>query len=388
MSGVSRRGALGAGAGALTGLGLAGAMLLNRQSERPQDQQVRGQRYSPYAQHQPGITTPIPAAARLVAFDLKPEVDVVVLTRLLRVWSDDISALMRGVPAPGDTLRDLAQPGVSLSVVLGLGPKVFTLGSLAEKIPTGFQEIPPMRHDRLEAAYSGGDLLLWVSADDFTSISYALRRLIQDAKPWVSVRWSQEGFWRGVGAEGQAITGRNLFGQVDGTGNPTGLEAQDTLWSRDGWFTGGTQLVVRRIAMDLTEWDKLTRNQMEQVVGRKLDNGAPLSGGTEFTPMDLEALDSDGRPVIALDAHARLAHPSQNRGRRMLRRGLNYDDHTGTGLIFNAFQADIAKQFVPIQRTLDDSDALNEWTTAVGSAVFAIPPGLREGGFLAEGLFT
>ena len=59
---------------------------------------------------------------------------------------------------------------------------------------------------------------------------------------------------------------------------------------------------------------------------------------------------------------------------------------TTSGLIFTAFQASIADQFIPVQRNLDQLDALNEWTTAIGSAVFAIPPGFQPDGYLGEGL--
>ncbi|WP_297750897.1 Dyp-type peroxidase [uncultured Tessaracoccus sp.] len=391
MSGVSRRGMLGAGAGAVAGLGLAASMHFANDTtpQRSKAEAVTGQTYSPFAEHQAGIITPVPAAAELIAFDLKPDVDKAALGRMMRVWSTDISALMRGVPLAGDTLPDMAAQHVSLSVLVGFGPKVFTLDGLHDKLPAGFQEIPPMRHDKLDDAYCGGDLLLWISADDFTSVAYAKRRLTHDAEPWASVRWAQQGSWRATGPDGEPITGRNLFGQVDGTANATGALADGTLWSDEGWLAGGTQLVVRRIEMDLPEWDKLTRNQMEQTIGRDLATGAPLSGGTEFTPMDFMARrPEDGGLAIAEDAHAKLAHPSQNNGRRMHRRGLNYSDHTGTGLIFNAFQANIAKQFIPIQRVLDDADALNEWTTTVGSAVFVIPPGMREGGWLAQELLA
>ena len=48
--------------------------------------------------------------------------------------------------------------------------------------------------------------------------------------------------------------------------------------------------------------------------------------------------------------------------------------------------ASIADQFIPVQRALDDSDALNEWTTAIGSAVFAVPPGYAKGGWVGETL--
>jgi dye decolorizing peroxidase len=57
-------------------------------------------------------------------------------------------------------------------------------------------------------------------------------------------------------------------------------------------------------------------------------------------------------------------------------------------MIFASYQADVDRQFVPIQRRLDELDLLNQWTTPVGSAVFAIPPGCGPGGFIGDRLFT
>lgn len=50
-------------------------------------------------------------------------------------------------------------------------------------------------------------------------------------------------------------------------------------------------------------------------------------------------------------------------------------------------KADVDRQFLPIQRRLAESDMLNEWTTPVGSAVYAVPPGCAEGGFVGDALF-
>ena len=36
---------------------------------------------------------------------------------------------------------------------------------------------------------------------------------------------------------------------------------------------------------------------------------------------------------------------------------------------------------------LAQADALNTWTRPIGSAVFAIPPGVHDGQFLGQGLF-
>ena len=57
------------------------------------------------------------------------------------------------------------------------------------------------------------------------------------------------------------------------------------------------------------------------------------------------------------------------------------------GLVFMSFQANIARQFVPIQNRLDARDALNDWTSAIGSAVFAIPGGFAAGDWLGRALF-
>ena len=59
-----------------------------------------------------------------------------------------------------------------------------------------------------------------------------------------------------------------------------------------------------------------------------------------------------------------------------------------SGLIFAAFQADVDAQFVPMQQRLAELDLLNEWTIPIGSAVFAVPPGCAEGGFVGETLLA
>lgn len=398
-SNVSRRGVFGyASAAGIAGAAgvVAGRVSMGSASADQIDTPrsgVVGQTYSPYGEHQAGIFTGKPAVGELVALDLLPDTDKAALGRLMRVWSPTVAALTEGRPVPGDATPDSAQAGVSMTALIGFGPGVFELEGLQSKRPAGFQEIPPMEHDRLQSRWSGGDLLIWVSADDATSTTYAARRLVSDAAPFATKRWSQRGFWRPVDAQGNSVTGRNLFGQVDGSHNPTGEDLLRTVVSDDDWLTGGTQLVVRRIEMNIPTWDELTRDRQEASIGRDLATGAPLTGGSELDDIDLGAT-RDGLPVIALDAHARVSHPTQNNDRKMLRRGLNYTHDEivdgelveTSGLIFTAFQANIADQFIPVQRKLDANDALNEWTNAIGSAVFAIPPGFTPGSWLGKSL--
>ena len=85
---------------------------------------------------------------------------------------------------------------------------------------------------------------------------------------------------------------------------------------------------------------------------------------------------------------------SDDPDQRIFRRGYNYDERpdgtsvSNSGLVFVSYQADIAKQFIPLQQRLDDLDLLNEWTTPIGSAVFLVPPGCAPGGYVGESLFT
>jgi deferrochelatase/peroxidase EfeB len=55
--------------------------------------------------------------------------------------------------------------------------------------------------------------------------------------------------------------------------------------------------------------------------------------------------------------------------------------------MFCCFQVDPRTGFLPIQRRLSRSDALNTHTQHVGSAVFAIPSGVHPGQTWSTALF-
>ena len=130
-------------------------------------------------------------------------------------------------------------------------------------------------------------------------------------------------------------------------------------------------------------------DDQEETIGRVRSTGAPLTGGTETTAPRLRGPGSDAIPA---DAHIRVASPTMNDGARILRRGYNYSagaTATGAldaGLLFLAYQRDPRTQFVPIQTRLASQDALHTYTTAVGSGVYAILPGVRPGASYADSL--
>src|SRR2546423_13704288 len=94
-------------------------------------------------------------------------------------------------------------------------------------------------------------------------------------------------------------------------------------------MAGGSYAVVRRIRMLLDDWDHLSVERQERVIGRRKSDGAPLSGGTGTTPVDLDKFLPDRSLAIPPDAHIRVAAPSRNGGAAMLRRAFSYHDGIG-----------------------------------------------------------
>ncbi|SED56516.1 Dyp-type peroxidase [Ruania alba] len=377
---------------AVVGWGAAAALGIDRVATARETPTATGSRTVPFhGRHQTGVTVPPQAHAAHVALDLLPETDLTGIRRMMRLLSDDAARLTQGRPALGDTERELAHTPSALTITFGFGRELVTRAG--GPVPDWLSPLPAFEIDRLTEAWSGGDLLLLVAADDPVAVAHAVRMLSKDARQFASVRWVQHGFRNARGSTAPGTTMRNLFGQVDGTVNPAPgtAEFDQLVWHSGGWLDGGTSVVIRRIAMDLDGWDRVARVDREGAVGRRLDNGAPITGTREHDDPDFDAVDERGFPVIAEYAHIRRAR-SPNVAERFLRRGYNYDDPppagqlSDSGLIFVAMQADPVRQFVPVQRRLDDLDLLNEWTTPVGSAVFAIPPGCADGGYIGETL--
>jgi deferrochelatase/peroxidase EfeB len=218
----------------------------------------------------------------------------------------------------------------------------------------------------------------------------------------VSVRWSQLGFGRTSSTTQDQTTPRNLFGFKDGTQNVKAEETdalRDHVWVQDGdgpaWMTGGSYMVTRKIRMLIETWDRSPLAEQEMIIGRHKGSGAPLGKTREFDEIDFAAKGDDGEPLVALTSHVRLAHPSQNNGARLLRRGYNYVDGSdglgrlNAGLFFIAYQRDPRTAFIPVQRSLARRDEMNEYLRHVSSGLFACPPGLRgPGDHWGSGLFA
>jgi dye decolorizing peroxidase len=413
---LSRRRLLGTagavGAAGLVAGGAAGAGAAMAARDHPATLASVGSAHIPFeGVHQAGIAEPAQARGHLVAFDLAPGAGRRAAAALLRRWSDAAREMTRagrpGTPAVyDDQVAEDAGPS-SLTLTFGFGRSFFARTGLTGRLPAALAPLPDFPADALDPARSNGDLWVQIGADDALVAFHALRVVQKAARGTASVRWQMNGFNRTPGATARPRTVRNLMGQIDGTNNPkpsdpafartvfvppAGAAGAEGAGGSPAWMAGGSYAVVRRIRMLLDSWDHLSVARQEKVIGRRKSDGAPLSGGTETTPVDLGRTNPDGSLTIAGDAHIRVAAAASNGGAAMLRRAFSYHDGIGAdgtpdaGLLFVAWQADPMRGFVPVQRKLDGADGLSRFLRHEASALFAVPGGAGPGEYVGQRL--
>ncbi len=415
-AGVSRRRLFGvAGAGALAGVsGVAGWGVAHAR-----DDQVSGSplSYPFHGEHQAGLITPAQDRLHFAAFDVTTD-STEALVSLLQAWTEAAAAMTSGqlvgggapLPydaPPDDTGEAQGLDAAGLTITFGFGPTLFEKDGidrfgLRNRQPRELRRLPHFPADNLNEARSDGDLCIQACANDPQVAVHAIRNLSRIGFGTVSMRWAQLGFGRTSSTSTTQPTPRNLLGFKDGTSNLHAEEPEDLsefVWVQDGddpaadWLAGGSYLVARRINMRIETWDRTSLREQEALIGRDRGEGAPLSGGTEFTEPDF---DMEGRsgPLMPMDSHVRLAHPAHNNGTKLLRRGYNFTDgadplgRLDAGLFFIAFVREPLTRYVPLQNTLSRDDALMEYLEHTGSGLWAVPPGCAAGEHVGQALFA
>ncbi|HEY0450763.1 iron uptake transporter deferrochelatase/peroxidase subunit [Actinophytocola sp.] len=415
---MSRRrllGAAGAGAAAV-GVGAAAGVLADR-TLGPDPVANAAESAAPvpfHGERQAGIVTLAQDRMHFVALDVRTS-SREELVGLLKDWTLAAERMTRGLEAvdegavggpraaaPKDTGEALDLSASALTVTIGFGPSLFDdRFGLAAARPAGLTRLPRFPGDDLDPARSDGDVCVQACANDPQVAVHAIRNLVRIGFGKVAVRWSQLGFGRTSSTTRAQATPRNLFGFKDGTRN---LKAEETaaldehVWVQPGdgpdWLAGGTYLVARRIRMHIEIWDRTPLFEQEDIVGRDKGEGAPLGQVKEFDEPDLHVRGEGGVPLIPPTAHLRLASAESLGGVRILRRGYNFTDgtdglgHLDAGLFFVCFSRDPHTQFVPMQQALSTQDKMMEYLEHTGSGLYAVPPGVREGGFWGDTLFT
>lgn len=375
----------------------------------PEDKIDLSRQYSFYGHEgQVGISTPPQRHIMFMTFDLTTSTRQDLQVLLAR-WSSAIAQLMKGgtigqvEPARDsgvgmDTGEAMDLGPASLTVTVGLGPRVFTdTFGLTQHKPVLMRNLMQLPSDDMQPELTGGDLSLQACADDPQVAYHAIRDLARIAKSTgaAQTRWTVMGFGRASAGKGQS-TPRNLFGFKDGTRNITGKADFDKyVWIKDGgpaWQQNGSYQVVRKIKIHIESWDTDRVSDQNNVFGRHKVSGAPLTGTKEFDTPDFKKKDADGNLIIPATAHISLASHENNQGIKILRRSYNYTDglnnmaQLDAGLLFISYQKDPA-QFEALQTRLGSSDALNEYISHIGSGIFFVPPAPKEGSYIGAEMF-
>jgi deferrochelatase/peroxidase EfeB len=410
MTGVDRRrflagslltlgaGGAGLGAGLAAGDGSRGPLSPVEQADAVLHRSLRA--HVPFdGAHQAGILTPPQDQATFLALDsvapsrplLFEGLQALSTTARRLTQGDNVGVQEIDDPPPDSGILGPVDSPDQLTVTIALGGSLFDgRYGLAAGRPRRLTAMPNFPNDAIDPARAGGDVLVQIGAGQRDTIVHALRELMRTLAGSFVPRWTLDGFQSAARGPDPSSSKRNLFAFRDGTANPdVGDPAlmKRLVWiqPRSGepaWATGGTYQVVRTIRMHVEFWDRVGMLEQEQMIGRDRVTGAPLGGTEEFEDPDYRS-DPAGRR-IPLDAHIRLANPrtAATTDERIVRRGFNYHrgvDAAGNldqGLVFVAFNQDIARQFATIQQRLAD-EPMVDYITPVGGGYFFAPPAAR-----------
>ncbi len=364
-----------------------------------------------YGAHQAGVLTPRPANGMVAAFDavVREPAD---LEALLRRLTERIVFLTQGgqppvldaklPPSDSGILGPVVAPD-DLTITVSLGASLFEGRPwLAPHAPRQLQRMAQFPNDALDPALCHGDIALQFCANTQDTNIHALRDIAKNLSEFLVLRWRQEGSVPTVppNPDGTRQSARNFLGFRDGTANPDSTDAalmDKIVWVRrdhdePDWAVGGSYQAVRIIRNFVERWDRTPLQEQQHIIGRKKASGAPLDGTREHD-VPHYAADPVGK-ATPLDAHIRLANPRKptTEANLILRRPFNYSNGVAKsgqidqGLLFIAYQADLEKGFITVQKRLN-GEPLEEYIKPIGGGYFFVLPGVREaGGYLGQDL--
>ncbi len=365
-----------------------------------------------YGLHQAGVVTPRPANGMVAAFNavVRSPAD---LEALLRRLTERIVFLTQGgqppeldpklPPADSGILGPVVAPD-DLTVTVSLGASLFADRPwLKPHTPRQLQRMAQFSNDALDPALCHGDIALQICANTQDTVIHALRDIVKTLSAFLVLRWLQDGNVPAVTApnlDGTRQSARNFLGFRDGSANPDSNDQRQmdgVVWvgttsGEPDWAVGGSYQAVRIIRNFVERWDRTPLQEQQHIIGRKKVSGAPLDGTREHD-VPVYASDPHGK-ATPLTAHIRLANPRRaaTQENLILRRPFNYSNgvtrngQIDQGLLFIAYQADLAKGFIAVQERLN-GEPLEEYIKPVGGGYFFVLPGVREpGGYLGQGL--
>ncbi len=230
------------------------------------------------------VTAPLARAAMFLVVAINPGNDN---RATVRSFCGDLAKLLRAVG-----FRDIE---AGLSCVLGIGSEAWDsiFGPPRPAELHAFREI--RCGDRIAVA-TPGDLLFHIRARRFDLCFELATQIMIRLGNAVTAVDEVHGF--------RNFDDRDLLGFVDGTENPTGQEAIDSVvvGDEDPQFAGGSYVIVQKYLHNLGGWNALSTEAQERIIGRAKLSDIELDDSVKPTSAHnaLTTIVEDGKEVKIL----------------------------------------------------------------------------------------
>ncbi len=241
------------------------------------------------------IRVAAPAVAQTVAGSLTRAAIFLVVTinpgpenyATVRSFCGDLSALLRAVG-----FRDIDG---RLSCVMGIGSEAWD-GLFGSPRPAELHPFREIQAGNRHAVATPGDLLFHIRAERIDLCFELATQIMASLGSAVAVEDEVHGF--------RYFDTRDLLGFVDGTENPTGQAAVDSvlIGEEDPAFAGGSYVIVQKYLHDLAGWNALSTEAQERIIGRTKLSDIELDDSVKPTSAHnaLTTIVKDGQEVQIL----------------------------------------------------------------------------------------
>jgi putative iron-dependent peroxidase len=286
-----------------------------------------------------GIFAQGTSAHAFLEWDLRPGVDLLQAASVL--------GRLRG--------PSVAAGGVNL--VLAFGPDLWRVLAPSD-IPAGLGSFQPIgRLGGHHAPATQHDLWLWINGSSQDVVFEHTRAAAEAIETVARLAAEQVGFVH--------RDSRDLTGFIDGTANPSLLEAPIAALVPDGQpGAGGSHVLAMRWVHDLDSFEALPTGDQEAVFGRTKADGIELADGTGPPTAHIARVEIEDAAGVELPIY---------------RRSVPYGTVAEHGLYFVAFSADRSRFDTMLGRmfgTDDDGllDRLTDFSRPVSGAYYYAPP--------------
>ena len=235
--------------------------------------------------------------------------------------------------------------------MVGFRPEELWSKAAPGDVPTGLQGFNTdiAGKDGFVMPATQHDAVLWLSGSAYDVVFDVARGAIAAVKELASVA-DETSSWA-------YRHDRDLTGFIDGSENPSLIDAPDAALISDGNSgQAGTILLLQKWKHDTAAWERLPVEQQERVMGRR----------------KLDSVELDDKPA---DSH--VASTDQDEHGKIFRRNMPYGTVTDHGTMFVGFSADQRRLATMLESMAGlrtgARDALTRYTRPISGAYYFVP---------------